>query len=154
MTFCLSCFFRNVLWLPFIITIPKFYTMHCIQLITKVVLEGSVKRVDASPNFSEKKRGFQFKTTTTALCLTISWLRNLGRSQLIWYGMVLSLHGKQMGKKWKQWQILFSWAKKITVDSDCNCEIKRRLLLGRKSESESRSVESDSLWILQARILQ
>ena len=39
---------------------------------------------------------------------------------------------------------LFSWAKKITVDSDCNCEIKRRLLLGRKSESESRSVESDS----------
>ena len=25
---------------------------------------------------------------------------------------VLSLHGKQMGKKWKQWQILFSWAPK------------------------------------------
>ena len=23
-----------------------------------------------------------------------------------------SLHGKQMGKKWKQWQILFSWAPK------------------------------------------
>ena len=25
---------------------------------------------------------------------------------------VLSLHGKQMGKKWKQWQTLFSWAPK------------------------------------------
>ena len=26
--------------------------------------------------------------------------------------LVPSLHGKQMGKKWKQWQILFSWAPK------------------------------------------
>ena len=25
----------------------------------------------------------------------------------------LSLHGKQMGEKWKQWQILFSWAPKL-----------------------------------------
>ena len=24
-----------------------------------------------------------------------------------------SLHGKQMGKKWKLWQILFSWAPKL-----------------------------------------
>ena len=23
-----------------------------------------------------------------------------------------SLHGKEMGKKWKQWQIFFSWAPK------------------------------------------
>ena len=23
-----------------------------------------------------------------------------------------SVHGKQMGKKWKQWQIFFSWAPK------------------------------------------
>ena len=76
--------------------------MHCIQLIMKVVLEESVKRVDASPNFSKKKRWFQLKTTTTVLCLTISWVRNLGRTQLIWYGMVPSLHGRQMGKKWKQ----------------------------------------------------
>ena len=66
--------------------------MHCIQLIMKVVLEESVKRVDASPNFSKKKRWFQLKTTTTALCLTISWVRNLGRTQLIWYGMVWSHH--------------------------------------------------------------
>ena len=103
MTFRLPCFsFRNVLRLPFIIIIPKFHTMHCIQLIMKVVLEESVKRVDASPNFSEKKRLFQLKTTTTALCLTISWVRNLGRTQLIWYGMVPSLHGRQMGKKWEQ----------------------------------------------------
>ena len=28
-----------------------------------------------------------------------------------WYPVPL-LHGKQMGKKWKKWQILFSWAPK------------------------------------------
>ena len=37
-----------------------------------------------------------------------------------------------MGKQWKQWQTLFFWAPKITADGDCSCEIKRRLLLGRK----------------------
>ena len=56
-----------------------------------------------------------------------------------------------------------SWAPKITTDGDCNHEIKRRLLLGRKamtnqkSESESHSVMSDSLQphgIPQARILE
>jgi len=33
------------------------------------------------------------------------------------------------GKKWKQWQTLFSWAPKITVDGDCRHEFKRCLLL-------------------------
>ena len=37
-----------------------------------------------------------------------------------------------MGKQWKQCQILFFWAPKITADGDCSHEIKRRLLLGRK----------------------
>ena len=26
--------------------------------------------------------------------------------------MILSLHGKEMGKQWKQWDTLFSWAPK------------------------------------------
>ena len=26
--------------------------------------------------------------------------------------LILLLHGKQMGKKWKQWKTLFSWAPK------------------------------------------
>ena len=36
-------------------------------------------------------------------------------------------------RKWKQWQILF-WggSSKITADGDCSCEIKSRLLFGRK----------------------
>ena len=40
-----------------------------------------------------------------------------------------------MGKQWKQWQTLFSWAAKakITADGDCSHEIKRPLLLGRKA---------------------
>ena len=37
-----------------------------------------------------------------------------------------------MGKKWKQWQIIFLGSK-ITVDGDCSHEIKRCLLLERKA---------------------
>ena len=37
-----------------------------------------------------------------------------------------------MGKQWKQCQTLFLVGSKITADSDCSHEIKRRLLLGRK----------------------
>ena len=37
-----------------------------------------------------------------------------------------------MGKQWKQCQTLFFGDSKITADSDCSHEIKRRLLLGRK----------------------
>ena len=36
-----------------------------------------------------------------------------------------------MGKQWKQWLTIFLGSK-ITADGDCNHEIKRRLLLGRK----------------------
>ena len=44
---------------------------------------------------------------------------------------VPSLCGKQMGKKWKQWQTI-SLGSKITVDGDCSHEMKRCLLPGRK----------------------
>ena len=37
-----------------------------------------------------------------------------------------------MGKQWKQCQTLFFGGSKITADGDCNHEIKRHLLLGRK----------------------
>ena len=36
-----------------------------------------------------------------------------------------------MGKRWKQWLIIFLGSK-ITADGECSHEIKRRLLLGRK----------------------
>ena len=38
-----------------------------------------------------------------------------------------------MGKQWKQCQILFLRGSKITADGDCSHEIKRHLLLGRKT---------------------
>ena len=44
-----------------------------------------------------------------------------------------------MGKQWKQCQTLF-WGSKITADSDCSHEIKRRLLLGRKSMTNLDSI--------------
>ena len=37
-----------------------------------------------------------------------------------------------MGKQWKQWQTILGGSK-ITADGDCSHEIKRRLLLGRKT---------------------
>ena len=46
--------------------------------------------------------------------------------------LVPSLHGKWMGKQWKQWQTLFFLGSKITADDDCSHEIKRCLLLGKK----------------------
>ena len=39
---------------------------------------------------------------------------------------------QKMGKQWKQWQTIF-WGSKITADGDCSHEIKRRLLLERKT---------------------
>ena len=51
----------------------------------------------------------------------------------------VTLHGKQMGKKWKQWQILFSWAPKsmwtLTTAMKLRC-----LLLGRKAMTNLDSI--------------
>ena len=58
--------------------------------------------------------------------------------QKAWYP-VLSLHGKLMGKKWNQRQILFSWAPK-SLDSDCSHEIRRQSLLDRKAMTNRDSV--------------
>ena len=54
--------------------------------------------------------------------------------------LVSSLHGKQMGKKWKTVADFIFLGSKITVDDDCSHEIKRRLLLGRKAMTNLDSV--------------
>ena len=43
------------------------------------------------------------------------------------------------GKQWKQWKTLF-WGPKITADGNCNYEIKRHLLLGRKAMTNLDSI--------------
>jgi len=45
-----------------------------------------------------------------------------------------------MGKQWKQWLTLFSWAAKITADGDCSHELKRCFLLGRKAMTNLDSI--------------
>ena len=45
-----------------------------------------------------------------------------------------------MEKQWKQWQTFIFLGSKITVDGDCSHEIKRRLLLGRKSMTNLDSI--------------
>ena len=46
--------------------------------------------------------------------------------------IMASLHGKYMGRQWKQCQTLFLGDSKITAVGDCSHEMKRHLLLGRK----------------------
>ena len=45
-----------------------------------------------------------------------------------------------MGKKWKQRQTLFWGGSKVTTDGDCNHEIKRQLLPGRKAMTNPDSI--------------
>ena len=45
-----------------------------------------------------------------------------------------------MGKQWKEWETLFLGGSKITADGDCSHEIKRPLLLGRKSMTNLDSI--------------
>ena len=54
--------------------------------------------------------------------------------------LIPSLHGKWMGKQWKQSETLFLGGSKITADGDCSNEIKRRLLLGRKATFDLDSI--------------
>ena len=44
-----------------------------------------------------------------------------------------------MGKQWKQWDFILGGSK-ITADGDCSCEIKRRLILGRKAMTNLDSI--------------
>ena len=56
-----------------------------------------------------------------------------------------------MGKQWKQWQTIFSWAPK-SADGDCSHEIKRRLLLGRKVMTNLDSILKSREIILQTKV--
>ena len=49
------------------------------------------------------------------------------------------LHGKEMGKQWKQWETIL-WGSKTTADSDFCHEIKRCFLLGRKAMTNLDSI--------------
>ena len=52
---------------------------------------------------------------------------------------VPSLHGKYMGKQWKQWLTIFLGSKS-TAGGDCSHEIKRCLLLGRNTNTNTDSI--------------
>ena len=56
-----------------------------------------------------------------------------------------------MGKQWKQWQTIFSWAPK-SADGDCSHEIKRLLLLGRKVMTNLDSILKSREIILQTKV--
>ena len=56
------------------------------------------------------------------------------------HGLQSHHYDKQMGKQWKQWQTLFSWAPKSLQMVTVSHEIKRYLLLGRKAMTNIDSV--------------
>ena len=55
---------------------------------------------------------------------------NIQKTKIMGSGPITSW---QMGKQWKWWETSILGCSKITADGDCNHEIKRRLLLGRKA---------------------
>ena len=61
---------------------------------------------------------------------------NIKKSKIMASGPITSW---QIGKQCKQWQIIFSGSK-ITVEGDCSHEIKRHLLLGRKTVTNQDSI--------------
>ena len=56
--------------------------------------------------------------------------------------LVPSLHGKYMGKKWKQWQILFSWTQKPLQKVTAAMKLK---------DACSRKKSYDKLYVLKSR---
>ena len=50
------------------------------------------------------------------------------KKQISWHP-VTSLHGKYMGKQWKEWQTFYFLGSKITADGDFSYEIKKLSLL-------------------------
>ena len=62
---------------------------------------------------------------------------NIQKTKIMASGPIISW---QMGKEWKQYQTLFLGGSKIMADGDCNHEIKRCLLLGRKIMSNLDSI--------------
>ena len=73
------------------------------------------------------------KEESENVCLKLTF-----RKLRSWH-LVPSLHGKQMGKQWKQWQTILGGFK-ITADGECSHEIYRLLLLGRKVMTNSDSI--------------
>ena len=65
--------------------------------------------------------------------------RNIPMVHLLAHIIRLNLHGKQMGKQWKQWQTIFLGSK-ITAEGDCTRETKRCLLFGRKAMTNLDSI--------------
>ena len=57
------------------------------------------------------------------------------KTKIMASGPITSLH---IGEKWEQWQILFSWAPKITADGDHSHEIKRHLTPWKESYDKPR----------------
>ena len=55
---------------------------------------------------------------------------NIQKTKIMASGSIVSWQIE--GEKWKQWQILFSWAPK-SEDGNYSHDIKRHLLLGRKT---------------------
>ena len=92
-----------------------------------------------------EKVGLKFsihKTKSMASSPITSWQMDGETMETVtdFYFPVPSLHGKWMGKQWKQWQTFIFLGSKITADGDCSNGIKRCLLLGKKAMTNLDSI--------------
>ena len=77
-------------------------------------------------------------------------MNKLKKKLSLWH-LVPSLHGKQMGKQWKQWLTIFLGSK-ITAGGDCNYKIRRCLLLGCKAMTNLDSILKSRYITLQTNV--
>ena len=83
--------------------------------------------------YGRKRRGTKESPAESERGEWKSWLKIQYSKKLRLWHPVLSLHGKYMGKQWKQWQTLFSWAPKsvqmVTADMKLKdtCSLEEKL---------------------------
>ena len=78
-----------------------------------------------SPSHTQWKHQYSSVQFSSVQLFSLFWLfATPWTAELKSWHLVSSLHGKQMGKQWKQCQTLFLGGSKITSDGDCRHEIK------------------------------
>ena len=77
-----------------------------------LAVQGTLKSLLQHHPNGRKQRGTKGPLDESERGEWKSWLKTQHSKKLRLWHLVPSFHGKQKEKKWKQWQILFSWAPK------------------------------------------
>ena len=88
----------------------------------------------------EKLKSLLMKVKEESEKVGLKFNKALSFRKLRSWHLVPSLHGKYMGKQWKQKKTFIFLGSKITADGGCSHEIKRCLFFGRKAMTNLDSI--------------